>query len=119
MPADLALALIALDCPAWRWMPGMLRVDPISQRTIRCRSDRVYHGWLPVLTDPATLGCLLGLVRDAWGDPGVWCEPDGGDLGRWAVYCSRRGFGHRIAVGPSEAAALIAALEAAPGVGRE
>lgn len=26
-------------------------------------------GALPDFTDPATLGCLLSLVREAWGDP--------------------------------------------------
>jgi hypothetical protein len=63
---------------------------------------------LPDLTDPATMGCLLALVREAWSEPelsatyyddGTWCVgwPD-----------SLR---HRQ---PSEAAALVAALEAAP-----
>lgn len=80
--------------------------------------DRLERGWAPYpnaapdLTDPATLGCLLRLVREARKDPGVWCEPDGGDLTRWAVY-SGRGVNPRTAYGDSEAEVLVLALEAA------
>ena len=65
----------------------------------------------PDVADPGTLGCLLRLVREAHGRPGAWCEPDGGDLSRWAVYADGRG---RIAYGESEAEALVCALEVAP-----
>ena len=70
------------------------------------------RGWLPDLTDPATVGCLLALVREAWGNPEM--GPAGVD-GRWAVALvrenSRTG---RIVVRDTEAAALVAALDAAP-----
>jgi hypothetical protein len=60
---------------------------------------------LPDLTDLATLGCLLALVRVAWGDPSLhisrgrsgW-HPNCAGLGRYAT----------------EAEALVAALESAP-----
>lgn len=78
----------------WRWTP---KVD------------------IPDLRDPATLGCLLALVREAWGqeDMGAvrifrdglrkWCvEHDEDDAQAGAFY------------GPTEAEALVAALEAAP-----
>ena len=69
-------------------------------------------GALPNLTDPATLGCLLALVRDAWGQPLVSV--------RWSVHGWRvlntegRAWCWRIGKGSTEAEALVAALEAAP-----
>jgi len=76
-------------------------------------SNRFYFvdGSIPDLTDPATLGCLLALVREAWGQ-GVYLLPDGG----WYVKGARLQDGSTIGLGicaTSEAEALVAALEAA------
>jgi hypothetical protein len=70
----------------------------------------------PALTDPATLGCMLALVREAWGWPHVYvCRVD---LTGWkvvgtttvaAVHCERV-----LAIGSTKARVLVAALEAAP-----
>jgi hypothetical protein len=67
----------------------------------------------PDLTDPATLGCIVALVREAWGDPFAcsgqeWVDGIG-DTNRWSLYLSGVEFN-----GDTEAAALLAALEAAP-----
>ena len=147
MTADmLDLARRAAACKGLRWMPGMLVSDGVSV------AWRVHHdgarlvavpnvpGWapmlldhekhldmFPVLTDPATLGCLLALVREAYGDSALyvrlsdttrqsdgarawevlgWLSPErsrDGRVGSW------RGWGYA-----SEAEALVAALEAAP-----
>lgn len=110
-----ALARRAVACKHWRWMGGMQVVhtpphDGATGYHLRLSQD----GYIPAatehpdLSDPATMGCLLALVREAWNEPelsatyyddGTWCVgwPD-----------SLR---HRQ---PSEAAALVAALEAAP-----
>ena len=61
---------------------------------------------LPDLTDPATLGCLLALVRKAWREPDAYIAPADG----WFVNVR---FGVHFEA-PTEAAALVAALEAAP-----
>jgi hypothetical protein len=101
-----ALAKRAVACKGWRWMPGMAD----------CYGRRLREGdWLdpaaefPDLTDPATLGCLLALVREAWGAEchtqwrgGYWTVEDGNGDASWGDHCVY------------EAEALVAALEAAP-----
>ena len=54
------------------------------ERRIERADDWFYSDWpcLPDLTDPATLGCLLALVREAWGLRDVGMEYDLGDR-RW------------------------------------
>ena len=66
---------------------------------------------IPDFTDPATVGCLLALVRESWG-AGFHLVPDGGWLARGA----RLPDGATVNLGvckPTEAEALVAALEAA------
>ena len=60
------LAKRAVACKHWRWMPGSafdtgLRYDGFAQFML---DD--WEGEIPDLTDPATLGCLSALVREAW-----------------------------------------------------
>jgi hypothetical protein len=145
---QIALARRAVACRGWRWMEGMGVVDgdgfnnrvalvePVDmygdgaevvpfemvRRLIGeswCAQWREY-GILPDLSDPATLGCLLALVREAF--PGCHAEPngapewDGYDEAErdnwWAVFTCGP---HRLmANGATEAEALVAALEAAP-----
>jgi hypothetical protein len=110
-PAELeALARRAVACKRWRWMPGML----YKQRRCGVRPEAatapiIQGGGLPDLTDPATLGCLLALVREAWGGPtlGLWC-----DFVKtiWIV----GDYEGELATAPTEAEALVAALEVAP-----
>ena len=142
MTADaLDLARRAVACPGWRWMPRMRAalgsVDTGDVAAVGSIGVAVVWDWelgaewhdpddlLPDLTDPATLGCLLALVREAWGDTG--------ECGRVSVYATRSPTLHalggnqpwavcvsppiiegRVYHGPTEAAALVAALEAAP-----
>jgi hypothetical protein len=71
------------------------------------------------VNDQATVGCLLALVRQAWGDPGIYAEGQYSQ-GRY-MYRVRGGHGHGAGFNRAteewhltEAAALVATLEAAP-----
>jgi len=141
---QIALARRAVACKGWRWMPGM--ADHFGRRVMQVYPDELGFRWshllkncvvrdadaLPDLTDPATLGCLLALVREAWGDPSLyvrrgsttrksdgvrawevlgWLDPSRSPDGRGGSWS---GWGYA-----SEAEALVAALEAAPNTGGE
>ena len=118
----------AIACKHWKWLPGMLLdggarvVDCLgggdARGLIRCwdagegDSDRGYPAefGLPDLTDPATLGCLLALVREAWGDASISVCKDA--CGAWVCDAMR---GQKLlAEADAEAEALVCALEAAP-----
>ena len=141
------LAERAIASKHWRWKEGMrLRSLRIYLRIVGCNADGSYRlSWddpgrpvegdsytaedlakaTPDLTDPATVGCLLTLVREA-------CEPNRAP-GDWPMLCTYQSQAKKWGVGawlnesgkatfaalvlPSfdtEAEALVAALEAAP-----
>jgi len=117
------LARRALACKHWRWMPGMSTdgmtvVDADETGICVVRKGTTQDHWapedaLPDLTDPATLGCLLALVREAWGMPvAVWYpkneEVCSVSVGRLPVVTGRHW------TEATKAEALVAALEAAP-----
>jgi hypothetical protein len=79
------------------------------------RDEEPYKGTRPDLNDPATLGCLLALVREAWGEP---LFPSYTRQEKTWVIAEYHGsamlVGGRYFWGLTEAAALVEALEAAP-----
>ena len=113
-------------CKGWRWLPGMmrLRVTPPQMRDYLRREGRVpeqfdnwaYDDWpvIPDLDDPATLGCLLALVREVWGMPTGITVSYSSDDGLWGVSWSGATHGGWCGRGKTEAEALFVALEAAP-----
>jgi len=127
------LARRAVACPGWRWMPGMLGLSAkaglwrVEQADLTAlfgagagpASIHEVGAWLPDLDDPATVGCLLALVREAWGVGSPVYRPSNGAIRAWRVVT----FAHDeawmtvarlLGEGDTEAAALVAALEAAP-----
>jgi len=131
----------AVACKGWRWMPGMRAKHP-NWRGYRvshvgltgmfgaCRYASPMGGVeravvalpvptssdvLPDLTDAATLGCLLALVREAWGDSDLHV---GRRIAGWGVWTSESTpLPLCVAKADTEAEALVAALEAAEGRG--
>lgn len=73
---DQTLAARAVAAAGWRWMPGVRwvahRAPPLEPVTGRITDlpRTMYHRWTPYpgavpdLDDPATLGCLLAMVRE-------------------------------------------------------
>ncbi len=131
-----ALAKRAIACKDWRWMPGMRATIPDAPGNARIVSiDEVaikggfsdvrwdHDSWtyghprpcLPDLSDPATLGCLLALVREAWSEPTANTAPSwkGWDVERAELEPHGASI-FSLAIGATEAEALVAALERAP-----
>lgn len=113
-----ALGRRAIACKHWRWMPGMeaVREGRVDSRSIDIELW-IYDSDIPDLSDPATLGCLLALVREAWGDGWeIAIEVNSHD--RRTMGCSLRmlradGTRHMFG-GFTLCEVLVAALEAAP-----
>ena len=111
----LALAVRLVACKHFRPMPGM---RDLQGRTwtpdLLWRRNRTSD--VPDLADPATLGCLLALVREAHDDECACVFPiDYGPGGvRWIARLTAGGRDMTQHVHASEAEALVAALEAAP-----
>lgn len=104
---ELGRRLVA--CKHFRPMRGMRDVQG------RSWDDSLLWRWnsaidVPDLRDPATVGCLLALVRDAWGDPTMSAHFS--DAAEWWEVQGHRWAPEKPA--DTEAEALVAALEAAP-----
>jgi len=95
---------------------------------LRYRLGRMDKHGGPDLTDAATLGCLLHLVRAAWGDHNIVTHTDlplgqtehtgefAGCESWWVAVCDGETNDYSVLhySGHSEAEALVVALEAAP-----
>jgi len=64
MTLDLLAEYLVEKCPHVEWDAGTLTIHKVTNQTIRTQTKgNLSHGWYPVLTDPATLGCLMDIVR--------------------------------------------------------
>ncbi len=120
---QIELAHRTVACKHWRWIAGMKAVKYEEHSTSWFRIEEthprltgVWASALPDLSDAATLGCLLALVREAWADECACVLPiDYGPAGvMWVARLTAGGRSLTERHWPTEAAALIAALEAAP-----
>jgi len=121
----------AVACKHWKWMLGMrLTGWDGNKYTISEQDEYNYpeqdeynylsYGMLdmcgrrwrpdedcvPDFDDPATIGCLLHLVREAWGVVDILHEVG---AGVWQIWCSD----DLLITGDSEREVLVKALEAA------
>jgi hypothetical protein len=109
----------AIKSKHWKWTGGMRVYFPETKSYIRI-PDGEYEdlpGGLPDVSDPATVGCLLSLVRLAYKDNSIYVRMGEGKamddlyaIPRWEVKgraCNAWGY-------PLEGLALIDALEGAP-----
>ncbi|NDD31187.1 MAG: hypothetical protein EB084_23290 [Proteobacteria bacterium] len=139
----LALASRAVACPKWRWMPGMRAVGqypgyPVrvhefgeSVRDTEDMEEPEPWGWqqparqgdhacpgpyLPDLTDPATVGCIVALLRETRKDPyGCVCVVTLEPSMRFAcAWVSGPSVAKVFRLASTEAEALIIALEDTP-----
>lgn len=132
-PDLLALGRRAVACKSWLWLPGCRvltssgvagTVTAYSPR-ITGRLDVSWDGGVvdrctdpttivPDLDAPSSLGCLLGLVREAWGDEAFVRRLIGGTVRDPCWVCQTHGRDWYLYEGATEAEALVAALESAP-----
>lgn len=130
----------AIACKNWKWLPGMLAwritnsgnrvrvrfLDEVSSYGELAEASQIgplvasghaiVDGWhkssdlVPDLSDPATLGCLLQLVREVRSNPTGFLTPSA--KGGWTYFTQL--YQADYFLGDTEAEALLAALEAAP-----
>ena len=113
----------AVNCAKFRPMNGMLmrshmhsferwRMDEGDHNELWDEYDR--ERWYLDLSDAASRGCLLEVVRNAWCDQYAFVYPLVGER-RWAMRCDPSG-GAEVSYfnGESEVDVLVQALEAAP-----
>jgi len=126
----ITLEVRAVACRHWRWMPGMVGTLDGERHVLDVELGFYVEGargpewhvaadtdWTLDLSDPATRGCILALVREAWGDPTLvtyhheWTDGEEG----WAVLCDHSVDGMPTDLYDDEGEALVAVLEAAGG----
>ena len=107
----------AVKAKGWRWLPGMLALPVGGGFPVRVNCaptpdmlDAVNVRYIPDLTDPATMGGLLVLVREAHKDAYLYASYHD-DNGAWGVFDWKDDL---ISEGQYEGEALVKALEAAP-----
>ena len=114
----------AVACPRWRWMPGMtilgskgrrvvvIGLSGATEATSGMNSRAIGPDELPDLSSPATLGCLLHLVREVTGEKqssASWYPGGKHDYPHWAWY-SDSCYG-KLCEGSTEAECLVKLLE--------
>ena len=141
-PELVALGRRAVACKGWKYRRGMAVVMNDGERAIIIKAngftaklycedrgggvyDYTFSSFLPDLFDPATLGCLLALVREAHDSDCAHAWTPTRSQGRWIVSRPEREgdypsfnpdgwFSLSVGEHATEAEALVSALENAP-----
>ena len=120
------LARRAARCKRWRWMEGMSGISPARNAgdtgymfRVTDESEPFLKKEYPNLHDPATLGCLLYLVREVWDKASLSpmyseYEDRGGEWALAVPVVEERILTILLFTGRSEEEVLVKALEAAP-----
>jgi len=109
------LARRALKCKHWTIHPpeASRQLPKRNQRgMLWVRESQPWGDWLPDFEDDGTMGCLLALVRKAWGCAHL--STVGDSDGAWRIDAENMLGVRDLHSFRSEAEALVAALEAAP-----
>lgn len=123
-----ALGKEVIACSGFHWMKGMTMIDEDGERAVVAlkQDSGLWLAWIfredgwdqldtraavPALDDPATLGCLMALVREAWNEPEASSTAGAGYDGFWGWWAFAGG---KQFEGATEAEALVAAFKAAP-----
>ncbi len=106
------LAERAVACKHWRWMAGMWTFNPnmpnLWYQRVGLERTPQHRFLLPRLSDPATLGCVMALVREAYANAVVITQGNGW----WSVETDHHFWDQDNTTSFREA--LVSALEAAP-----
>ena len=106
---ELGKRLVA--CKHFRWLAGMLVSNGARIVTVNEDTPLRFAGFYPDLSDAATKGCVLQLVRKAWEDPGAHFAL--GTAG-WALMSSESRIADAVYPSPpskDEAEAMVLAME--------
>ena len=117
-PEMVDLARRAVACKGWRWMRGMINNQAEVINDVDMTTGRTYCGnfdadidALPDLTQPSTRGCMLALIRELLEEPTgcvSWYEGDAENAAGWSYVSETYGASDAM---PTEAEALVVALE--------
>jgi len=116
IPEHIELSRRLVACKHFRWMPGMAFFEDNGLQwrvQSEMHAEYIYNDRRLDLSDPASVGCLMQLVREAWRQEGITTSYG---EGYWRVHSPimKLGFPYMDNDYNTEAAALVAALEAAP-----
>lgn len=119
-----AVAEKLVECKHWRWLSGMRpmrrsgviwELMPVVDREDPESRARDLTGCIPCMTDPATVGAVLGLIAEVYRDMDAIVSVS--DFGSWrcSVMQFKGGrFSRRTFDSDTRSGALLLALEAAP-----
>lgn len=126
---ELGIARRLVACKGWVWIPGMVNED--GARFVCMEGVRKHRFWgptrgkwhliigtpFPDISDELTRLGVLAVVRRAWGDDSIGITKAGDEWAVTMAYVEIVSGDARMSIlrrGPTELAALLAALEAAP-----